>query len=58
MFARKIRGLAEQIPADPHDATVEDLRKSYPYSDEAFGVRSMIRLTVYVVMEMKKRGLI
>ncbi len=55
---RKIRGLAEPIPSDPNGEIVDGIYKSYPYGCEALGVRSSIRMIVYTVMEMKRRGLI
>ena len=45
-------------PQDPNDPLVEHLYASYPYRNEAFGVRSLIRLIVWVVFEMKKRGFV
>jgi hypothetical protein len=50
--------LADPIPDDPNEFIVDEIHKNYPFGAEAFGLRSMIRLTVRVVLEMKKRGLI
>ena len=57
IFARK-RPEAEKLPTDPNDTMVQELRDSFPYGAAPFGVRSMIQLVVWVVFEMKKRGLV
>lgn len=48
----------EPRPIDPNDSVVDEICKSYPYGDEAFGMRSIIRVVVVTVLELKKRGLI
>lgn len=50
--------LAEPIPNDPNELLVDEIHLSYPYGAEAFGLRSMIRIVVRVVLEMKKRGML
>lgn len=52
-----IPGTAEWPSEPDHGPLVEELRSSYPYGSEAFGMRSFIRLIVFVVSEMKARGL-
>jgi len=53
------RGLAkEPIPPDENDVLVNEIRDGYPFGQEAVGLRAFIRVAVYVVLEMKKRGLI
>jgi hypothetical protein len=55
---RTVRGLAEPIPRDPNDVVVDEIYGSYPFGAESIGMRSSIRRIVYVVLELKKRGLI
>jgi hypothetical protein len=51
------RGLAnKEIPTDPHDPLIEDLHRSYPYGNEAFGMRSIIHIVVWTVLRMKDLG--
>lgn len=50
--------LVRAIPVDPNEIIVDELRRDYPYGAEAFGVKSLLRVTVYVVLEMKRRGMI
>jgi hypothetical protein len=63
IFKRKprlVEGLANdrEVPFDPNWQVVDEIRASFPYGAEQFGLKSMIRLTVHTVLEMKKRGLI
>lgn len=41
-----------------HEAIVDELHQEYPNGQEGFGLRAMIRLTVWTVLRMKERGLI
>lgn len=43
---------------DKDNELVNELRASYPYDHERIGVVSAIRLIVYTVLELKRRGLI
>lgn len=45
-----------KAPVDECDALVTELDAAYPFKDERFGARSMIRLIIWTVMELKKRG--
>lgn len=56
LFRKKVA--APAVPQDPNGRVVEEIKRGYPYGAEAFGMRSIIRIAVYTVLEMKKRGLI
>jgi hypothetical protein len=60
IFSRRrlVRGLAGPIPPDANDNPVEEMYEAYPFKEERVGVRSFVRLIVWTVLEMKKRGLI
>jgi len=47
-----------KILDDPHDSVIEEMRALYPYGAEGVGIRSFMRMIVWTVLEMKKRGLI
>jgi hypothetical protein len=53
---KKIRGLAEPIPPDENETIVEHINDSYPFCNERLSTRSFIRIIVWTVLEMKKRG--
>ncbi len=48
----------DKVPPDPNDPLVEKLWLTYPFGAESFGSRSIIRTIVFVVQEMKSRGMI
>jgi hypothetical protein len=55
---RKVQSLAKPTPEDENETIVEHIYDSYPFRNERSCLRSFIRLTVWTVLEMKKRGLL
>lgn len=62
LFKRKAKVVQmaddREVPYDPNWLVVDEIRASFPYGAEQFGLKSMIRMVVHTVLEMKKRGMI
>jgi hypothetical protein len=51
-------GIKSEPKVDPYAAIIDEMRANYPYGAEAVGMRSFMRMIVWIVLEMKRRGMI
>ena len=48
----------QKITDDPYAVIIDEMHDSYPYGAEGIGIRSFMRLIVWTVLEMNRRGLL